>query len=133
MSWGEPMAEPARDMRAPQPAHPSGITAAETLGEPQGGAALGAVFWNEVRQMTGGIRFRLSAVLLMAVMALAAVTAGARYRDEALAHASVVDEHARETAGLPIDLLAEVLQPAVKPPWRLSLVVDGGQTATPDL
>src|SRR5690349_19816435 len=121
MSWGEPMAGPARDMRASQPARPSGTLASETHGEPQGGAALGAVFWNEVRQVTGGIRFRLSAVLLMAVMALAAVTAGARYRDESFAQASVIDEHARETASLPIDLLAEVLQPAIKPPWRLSL------------
>ena len=127
------MAEPARDMSASHPVHPSGIAALGAPAEPRGGSALGAIFWNEIRQVTGGIRFRVSAVLLMAVMALAAVTAGARYRDETLAQAAVIDQHARETAGLSIDLLAEALQPAVKPPWQLSLVVDGGQTTTPDL
>lgn len=127
------MAEPVRDTRASHPARPSVPTVSEAAGDSRGGIALGAVFWNEVRQVTAGGRFRLSAVLLMAVMVLAAVTAGARYRGELLAQASVADRHARETAGLSIDLLAEVLHPALKPPWRLSLVADGGQTAAPDL
>lgn len=127
------MAESVRDMRASHPARPPVPTVSEAAGDPRGGIALGAIFWNEVRQVTGGIRFRVSALLLIAVMVLAAVTAGARYRDEALAQASVIKNHFRETAGLSIDLLAEVLHPALKPPWRLSLVVDGGQTAAPDL
>ena len=96
-------------------------------------AAIWAIFWNEVRQVTGGIRFQVSAFLLVAVMALAAVTAGARYRDDALAQAAVADSHTRETAGLSIDRLAEAQHPAVKPLWRLSRVVDGGQAAAPDL
>jgi hypothetical protein len=36
-------------------------------------------------------------------------------------------------AGASIDDLAEVHHPALKPPWSLALVVDGGQTATPDV
>lgn len=127
------MAETARDLRASHPARPSGTPVFEAAGKPRGGTALGAIFWNEVRQVTGGIRFRVSAFLLVAVMALAAITAGARYRDDVLAQASVFENHARETAGLSVDRLAEALHPAVKPPWRLSLVVDGGQMATPDL
>ncbi len=95
--------------------------------------AVSAIFWNEVRQVTGGLRFRVCALLLVAVMALAAVTAGARYRDDVLARSLVAANHARATAGLSVDRLAEAPQPAVKPPWRLSLVVDGSQAATPDL
>lgn len=101
--------------------------------ERRAGTDLAVIFWNEVRQVTGGIRFRVSATLLVAVMVLAAVTAGVRYQDDLLAQASVIDSHTRETAGLSIDRLAEARHPALKPPWRLSLVVDGGQAATPDL
>lgn len=126
------MAEPAKDMSSSQPARPSRTTASEAT-RSRGGTVLGAIFWNEVRRVIGRVRFRLSAVLLMAVMALAAVTAGARYRNDVLAQTSVVENHARETAGLSIDRMAEARYPALKPPWRLSLVVDGGQTETPDL
>jgi ABC-type transport system involved in multi-copper enzyme maturation permease subunit len=130
------MAETARDMHAPRPARdavsrsPERFQGRSSLTVP---SAVLAIFWNEIRQLTGGIRFRVSAFLLVAVMALAAVTAGARYRDDVLAQASVIENHARETTGLSIDRLAEEQLPALKPPWRLSLVVDGGQTATPDL
>ncbi len=128
------MAETAKDLRASRPAHPA--RSPLSGGSSRGRAALpavSAVFWNEIRQVTSGIRFRVSAFLLMAVMALAAVTAGARYRDDVLAQTFVTERHTRETAGLSIDLLAEERHPALKPPWRLSLVVDGGQTETPDL
>ncbi len=125
------MAETARDLRASSPVGTSRVAGRAQGRDSQ--AAVSAIFWNEIRQVTGGSRFRVSACLLIAVMALAAVTAGARYRDNVLAQASVIESHARETAGLSIDRLAEVRQPAIKPPWRLSLVADGGQGATPDL
>lgn len=127
------MAETMRDQSASSPVGTATPEGAGGFGDQASLPAVSTIFWNEVRQVAGGFRFRISAGLLVAVMALAAVTAGARYRDDVLAQASAVESYTRETAGLSLDSLAEARHPALKPPWRLSLVVDGGQAATPDL
>jgi ABC-type transport system involved in multi-copper enzyme maturation permease subunit len=91
-----------------------------------------AVLRHEVRQLTATFRFRASVFLVVALMLLAAATAAARYRGEQLEQRGVADGHARELLGATIDQAVEILHPALKAPWRLSLVVDGGQSATPD-
>ncbi|HYO12911.1 MAG TPA: ABC transporter permease subunit [Thermoanaerobaculia bacterium] len=91
------------------------------------------VLRHEIRLLVGSFRFRASAFLLIALMALAAVTAAARYRGETLAQAEAVDEYRRRLAGTTIDHVVETLHPAIRPPWALALVADGGQTATPDV
>lgn len=88
---------------------------------------------HEIRFLVGSFRFRAGAFLLLALMALAAVTAAARYRGETLAQAEAGDEYHRSLAGTTIDQAVETLHPAIRPPWALTLVVDGGQTATPDV
>ncbi len=88
---------------------------------------------HEIRQLTVTFRFRASVFLVVLLMVLAAVTSAARYRGEVLEQAALADDHARELAGLTVDRAVEMLHPSIKPPWRLSLVVDGGQSATPDV
>ncbi|MDP9120209.1 MAG: ABC transporter permease subunit [Acidobacteriota bacterium] len=95
--------------------------------------AVATVCRNEIRQMLGDFRFYAAALLLLTMTALAAVTAGARYRSELLVQAALRGRYAREVAGAPLDRLAETLHPAIKDPPRLGLVVDGGQSAAPDL
>lgn len=104
-----------------------------TTGDPAFWRPVGAIFQNEIRCLTRGFRFPAFAVLLLAVMAVAAFSAGARYRSGALAQRSLMASYAGQLAGLAVDQAVEVPHPAVKPPWRLALVVDGGQTATPDV
>jgi ABC-type transport system involved in multi-copper enzyme maturation permease subunit len=101
------------------------------LGEdsPRGVAA--TVFRNEVRRTIGGFRFKACAFLLLYVMALAAITAGARYRSETLERSAVLEDFSAQVADATVDQIVATLHPAIKPPWRLSLVVNGGQTATP--
>lgn len=91
------------------------------------------VFRLEARRILGSFRFHASAFLLLVLMTLAAVTAAARYRVELVEQAALADDHARQLAGTTLDDAAEVLHPAVKPPWRLALLVAGGQEATPDV
>ncbi|MFY9823584.1 MAG: ABC transporter permease subunit [Thermoanaerobaculia bacterium] len=95
-------------------------------------ATVAAVLRHEIRQLTGTIRFRASAALVVVLMLLAAVTAAARYRAEEQEQRWLADDHAREMLGATVDQAVEILHPALKPSWRLSLVVDGGQSATPD-
>lgn len=90
------------------------------------------VLRREIRLLVSSFRFRASAFLLIALMGLAAVTAAARYRGELQGQAEETDDYRRRLAGATIDQVAEILHPAIRPPWRLALVVDGGQTATPN-
>jgi len=98
-----------------------------------GRGIVAAVLRQELRQLTTTFRFRASAFLIVFLMLLAALTAAARYRTEGEEQDALMNDHARELAGATVDRTVEILQPAVKPPWRLSLVVDGGQSATPDV
>jgi ABC-type transport system involved in multi-copper enzyme maturation permease subunit len=124
------MAERLQDLSAPRPARVMAELPAEEV-RPRGVVA--AVFRNELRQTIGGFRFKACASLLVFVLAIAAITAGARYRSERLEQTAVLDEYSAQVAGASVDRIVETLHPAIKPPWRLSLVVHGGQTATPDL
>jgi ABC-2 type transport system permease protein len=90
------------------------------------------VFWNEVRLAVDSLRLWAPAVLLVALMVLAAIVSSARTRRDAVEQAQIAEDYARRLASATLDDLAEIRHPALKPPWRLSLVVDGGQTATPD-
>ncbi|HEX3552560.1 MAG TPA: ABC transporter permease subunit [Thermoanaerobaculia bacterium] len=124
------MAEPLRNLSVPETA---GIARPRAIpGASSGRGILATVLRHEVRQLTATFRLRAAVFLMVFLMALAAVTAAARYRDEGLEQAALADDHARELAGATVDRAVEVLHPAVRPPWRLSLVVDGGQAATPD-
>ncbi|HVT58593.1 MAG TPA: ABC transporter permease subunit [Thermoanaerobaculia bacterium] len=92
-----------------------------------------SIFVNQVRRLAGSWRYHATAWLLIATMMAAAVTAGASYRSTALEQAAVMDSHRRELAGATVDQLAEMLQPAIKPPLRLTLLVNQGQVSTPDV
>ncbi len=101
--------------------------------ERSGRGIVATVVRHELRQLTTTFRFRASALLIVVLMLLAAVTAASRFRTEREEQDELTRDHARELAGATVDRAVEALQPAVKPPWRLSLVVDGGQSATPDV
>lgn len=72
------------------------------------------------------------AVLLVFMMVLAAVTSAARVRSERAAQADAMESYRRMLSTATLDQSVETLHLAVRPPWRLSLVVEGGQAATPD-
>ncbi|MFL6260736.1 MAG: ABC transporter permease subunit [Thermoanaerobaculia bacterium] len=102
-------------------------------GEARPWRPVAVIFRREVRRVTGDFRYPAIAVLLLAVMALAALGARARYRGELFEQRTVEEGYARQLATLTVGQAVDLLHPAVKPPWRLALVVDGGQTATPNV
>lgn len=124
------MAERLRNLSLPETAGISVPWASGGAGSP---GAISAVFRHEVRQLASTFRFRASVFLMIALMLLAAVTAAARYRGQALEQREMADDQSRELRGTTVDQAMEALHPALKAPWRLSLVVDGGQSATPDV
>jgi len=90
------------------------------------------LFSHQIRVLSGRL-YLAAALLIVAMMLLAAATARVRYRDELREQEAVAETYSRDLAGSTLDRVADVLHPAIKSPWRLALVVDGGQTATLDL
>jgi ABC-type transport system involved in multi-copper enzyme maturation permease subunit len=124
------MTERLRNLPLPETA---GIDLSWTRG--RDGSARGTVatvLRHEVRQLTGTFRFRALGLVVVLLMLLAAVTAAARYCGEELEQRGLAAGYARELRGATVDQAVELLHPALRAPWRLSLVVDGGQSATPD-
>lgn len=100
---------------------------------PVPGAPALSIFLNQLRRLVGGWRWCWSAGLLVAVMLLAAVTAGVRYQRAAHARDLLAEDQARLLTGLTLDELVDVPIQVVKPAWRLTLVADGAQAVTPDV
>lgn len=95
--------------------------------------ALGTIFRHELRRTAASGRFLTAASLLIAVMAFAAAGGGARYHNGRLAQQAIARDHASQLSNATVDSIAGTPHPAMKAPWRLSWVADGGQSTTPDL
>lgn len=94
---------------------------------------IATIFGHEVRRLLGGFRFRATASLVVLIMVLAGVTCSARYRHEVRESEVAAGVYAARLDGATVDGVAEVRHPAIKPPWRLALLVDGGQSRAPDV
>lgn len=129
------MAEPLRNFQEDEHTSAAGAGArhAAPLQRPRGCSVVATLLRHEVRLLTGTFRFRASAILLISLMILAGATAAGRYHGTALEHAALADGYAGQLGSVTIGRAAEILHPAIKAPWRLSLVVDGGQASTPDV
>jgi ABC-type transport system involved in multi-copper enzyme maturation permease subunit len=95
-------------------------------------SAVATLFQHEMRWLLGSLRFRAAAVLIVLLMALGAVVTAAGYRAAVQEQAVAARDYQGSLAGVTLGQAAEVLHLALKPPSRLALVVDGGQSATPD-
>lgn len=95
-------------------------------------SVIATVFWREVKLAAGSFRLWAPALLLLALMMLAAMAAAARHRNQVREQREIDRIYTRNLAGASVDGATEILHPALKPPWRLALVVDGGQSTTPD-
>lgn len=88
---------------------------------------------HEVQRLAGSFRLPAVSLLLLLLLVLPAVTGSARHQAGRAAQAEIVEQYAAALTAATLDDLAELRHPALRPPWRLSWVVDGGQSATPDV
>lgn len=95
-------------------------------------SVIGIMVRHDVRRAAVSLRFWAPALLLIVLMCLAAVTTAARHRFESAERTAVLEAYERQISGVPLDSAVEILHPAIKAPWRLAQVVDGGQSMTPD-
>lgn len=124
------LSAPLRPFRETPATAGYGVPFSATRDKPHG--AVLVVFRHEVGLAVRSFRLWAPSLLLLALMILAAVTSSARHRGDAAGQVGIDRTYVQRLAGASIDNLAEIRHPALKPPWGLALVVDGGQTATPD-
>jgi ABC-type transport system involved in multi-copper enzyme maturation permease subunit len=98
---------------------------------PQAGSSI--IVRHELLRLLGDFRFRACSLLIVALLGIAAVVASTRSGSEFRAQETLFRDYRARIADVTVDEAAEILHPAVKPPWRLKLLVDGGQTQTPDV
>jgi hypothetical protein len=88
---------------------------------------------HEVGRLAASFRWPAVSFLLVLLLALPAVTGSLRHRAERATYAATLADYVAALQSATVDDLAELRHPALRPPWRLSFVADGGQSATPDL
>jgi len=116
-------------LSAPQPIailEPSPLPARR----PRAGAAV--IVRHELRRLLGDLRFRACSLLIVTLFIVGAVAAATRFGGESRAQEALVRDYRNRITGVTVDEAAEILHPAFRPPWRLALLVDGGQTQSPD-
>jgi ABC-type transport system involved in multi-copper enzyme maturation permease subunit len=120
--------EPVRKLPEPDPDE---AAVPWPLGAPPQ-AVLATVLWNEILRLRKTFRFSATALLLVFIMVLAAVTSAARFRSERAGQVGVLESYKRRLSAATVDQAVEMLHLAVRPAWRLSPIVEGGQAETPD-
>ena len=124
-------------MLAPLPSrsslHGPGPAAAFAVDRAPAKGVVASIARHELRGLAASFRLRAVAVLLTALLVLPALTGPARYRSELAAQAEIAASYQAELETATLDGLSELLHPALRPPWRLSWVVDGGQSVTPNV
>lgn len=108
------------------------MTTARSAERPPRFKVVGWVCRNELQRLRG-LRANVAVALVLGFSLLAGLDAAARYHEAQQATAAVAQDYEEALHGVSIDRAAEILHPALKSPWRLTLVVEGGQQDAPDL
>lgn len=89
------------------------------------------IFWRELQELTSGLRFRATWLLIVGLMASSALLNATRFRAEERVYDELRDEYsARLGQSSQVKKLAAISHPAIKPPWKLAFLVEGGQPSS---
>ena len=98
-----------------------------------GGRTFTRLVHRELTSLGEGFRFRATVFLILGLMIASALINAVRYRAEVLSHQNTLAEYEAELEGAKVADLATIRHPAVKPPWKLAFLVDGGQSSQPNV
>ncbi len=87
----------------------------------------------ELADLGEGFRFRAAVLLILGLMIASALINAVRYQAEVRSYRHTLAEYDRELEGAEVADLATIRHPAVKPPWKLAFLVDGGQSSRPNI
>ncbi len=87
----------------------------------------------EIVSLREKFRFRATLVLILGLMIVSALINAVRYRAEMESYRATQADYVRELEGVKVGELAGIRHPAMKPPWKLAFLVDGGQSSRPNV
>lgn len=87
----------------------------------------------ELAELSADFRFRTTAFLILGLMIATALINSVRYQTEVRSYQRTLAEYRAELEGATVGDLATIGHPAVKPPWKLAFLVDGGQSSRPNV
>ncbi len=85
------------------------------------------MFVRELQELRAGMRYRATWLLIVGLMASSALISAARFRAEKQIYAELESDYSAELSGRVVADLAKIQHPAIKPPWKLAFLVEGGQ------
>ncbi|HEX2224270.1 MAG TPA: ABC transporter permease subunit [Thermoanaerobaculia bacterium] len=91
------------------------------------------IFLYEAGRILDQARFRALTLLILLLMTVAAFAFLSRYRAEAQEQEAVRGRYRQDLAAGTLGEAVALPHPALKPPWRLALFVEGGQQRSPDV
>lgn len=95
--------------------------------------ALRSIILHELRTTLTGSRFRATSLLLIALMVASAFVSVERYLAGLEEHRAAMAAYEATLRGKTVSEAVALLHPALKPPWHLAFLADGGQSTAPDL
>lgn len=87
----------------------------------------------EIVSLREKFRFHATLVLILSLMIVSALINAVRYQAELESYRATQADYLKELEGTGVADLAGIRHPAIKPPWKLAFVVDGGQSSSPNV
>lgn len=98
-----------------------------------GRGVMAIILIRELRLLIEDFRCHVSCLLIVSLMGFGALVYAARYRTDLRDYLAELARYEEALGQATVDQTAEVLHPAIKPPWRLAFLVDGGQQSAPNV
>ena len=95
--------------------------------------ALTRLLRRELALLSEGFRFRATIGLVFGLMIVSALIYATRHRAEMRSYQATIGEYHSQLEKATVADLANIPHPAVKRPWRLAFLVDGGQSRGPNV
>lgn len=90
------------------------------------------IFLRELLDQLTSLRFYLSLLLVIFLMGLCGIIHSVKYRTEVQEYQASLTRYEQQLSGKTIGALMTVHHLALKPPWKLAFLADGGQALVPN-
>lgn len=90
------------------------------------------IYLRELADQITSLRFLLSFLVIVALMGLSGIIYSMKYRTEVQEYRTAVTRYENDLNNRPLGELTEFHHPALKLPWKLAFLADGGQTQYPN-
>jgi len=99
----------------------------------EGHGVFAPLLLRELRVLAEDFRCHVSFLLIFSLMGFGALVYAVRYRSENRERTAELARYTETLRQSTVDEAVEILHPAVRPPWKLAFLADGGQLKAPNV